>query len=61
MDLVLWTHIRYADFEKVYLDLGMGWNDPSVPRGNIGAFRILKQMHPHLKIAFSLGGWTLSE
>jgi GH18 family chitinase len=39
----------------------MGWNDPSVPRGNIGAFRILKQMHPHLKIAFSLGGWTLSE
>ena len=50
----------YADYERMYPDLGMSWNDASIPRGNVGAFKILKQRHPHLHVAVSLGGWTKS-
>ena len=39
----------------------MDLNDPATPRGNIGAFRILRERHPHLKLLFSLGGWTMSD
>lgn len=51
----------YADWDIVYPELGMSWNDPpGTVRGNIGAFQILREQHPHVKIAFSLGGWTKS-
>ena len=48
----------YADFDIVYPELGMTWNSPY--KGNIGAFRILRERHPHVHLAFSLGGWTKS-
>ena len=48
----------YADFDVVYPELGMSWDTPH--KGNIGAFRILRERHPHVHLAFSLGGWTKS-
>lgn len=49
----------YADFDIMYPELGMSWGD-GLEHGNVGAFQILKQQHPHLSIALSLGGWTKS-
>jgi len=48
----------WADFEKEYPELGMRWDSPH--KGNIGAFRILRERYPHVHLAFSLGGWTKS-
>jgi len=61
----------YADFEKVNAEVGQSWGDDSIPKGTIGAFRIMrdgltqtvkdKGLHfPHIKIMLSLGGWTWS-
>lgn len=50
----------WSDYQIVYPELGMSWsNDES--KGNVGAFKILKQRHPHLHVSVSLGGWTLSK
>lgn len=51
---------EWSDYQIVYPDLGMSWETPENQRGGIGAFRILRERHPHLKLAFSLGGWTKS-
>merc|ERR1719461_1552517 len=51
---------NYADYEKVYPELGMDWSATSEPHGTISAFNILRRQHPHIKLAFSLGGWTKS-
>jgi GH18 family chitinase len=50
----------YADYERMYPELGMSWTDDSIPRGNVGAFKILRERFPHLHVAVSLGGWTKS-
>jgi GH18 family chitinase len=50
----------YSDYQRVYPELGMSWQTPADQLGSIGAFRILRDRHPHLKLAFSLGGWTKS-
>lgn len=37
------------------------WEQSSANRaGNFGRLRDLKALHPHLKVLFSVGGWTLS-
>ena len=51
---------NYADYEKVFPELGMNWSPHSEKHGLISAFNILKRSHPHLHLAFSLGGWTKS-
>jgi len=50
---------EYADFEILFPELGMAWGD-NKEHGNIGAFQILKERHPHLSVVLSLGGWTKS-
>jgi hypothetical protein len=51
----------WADFEIVYPEVGMSWNDgPNVMHGNIGAFQRLRVTYPNVKLALSLGGWTKS-
>ena len=50
---------EYADFDVVFSELGMAWGDGK-EHGNIGAFQILKERHPHLSVVLSLGGWTKS-
>ncbi len=51
----------YADFQ--HQKNGTEWNYGTGPndKGNIGALRVLKQNHPHLKVIISLGGWTRSQ
>lgn len=47
----------YADIEKVYPGDS---EEPGALRGNIHQLQLLRQAQPHLKLLFSVGGWTLS-
>ncbi|GII96259.1 chitinase [Sinosporangium siamense] len=55
----------YADYEKAYTadqsvdGVADTWDQPL--RGNFNQLRKLKAKHPHLKILFSVGGWTWSD
>ncbi|MGX2994488.1 glycosyl hydrolase family 18 protein [Streptomyces sp. JNUCC 64] len=54
----------YADYEKAYTadqsvdGVADTWDQPL--RGNFNQLRKLKAKYPHLKILFSIGGWTWS-
>ena len=54
----------YADYEKAYTaaesvdGVADTWDQPL--RGNFNQLRKLKRMYPHLKVIYSIGGWTWS-
>ncbi|MEV0394302.1 glycosyl hydrolase family 18 protein [Polymorphospora rubra] len=54
----------YADYEKAFTaadsvdGVADTWDQPL--RGNFNQLKKLKQMYPHLKVIFSVGGWTWS-
>ncbi|RIV38422.1 glycosyl hydrolase family 18 protein [Micromonospora radicis] len=54
----------YADYEKAYTaaesvdGVADTWDQPL--RGNFNQLRKLKRMYPHIKVIFSVGGWTWS-
>ncbi|EAR10315.1 putative chitinase C precursor [Reinekea sp. MED297] len=55
----------YAAYDKAYsaadsVDGVADTWDTGALRGNIGQFKRLKEMYPHLKIIWSFGGWTWS-
>jgi len=55
----------YADYDRFYdasssVDGVADTWDAGALRGNFNQLRKLKQMHPHLRILFSFGGWTWS-
>jgi len=50
----------YADYQRLYPELGITWESPANKRGSLEAFRVLRARHPHVQLAFSLGGWTKS-
>ena len=55
----------YAAYDKFYsaadsVDGVADTWDAGALRGNFGQLRRLKQMHPHIKIVWSFGGWTWS-
>ncbi|MEV4624190.1 glycosyl hydrolase family 18 protein [Asanoa sp. NPDC049573] len=54
----------YADYDKAYTaadsvdGVADTWDQPL--RGNFNQLRKLKRMYPHLKVIYSIGGWTWS-
>ncbi|WP_415951758.1 glycosyl hydrolase family 18 protein [Streptomyces sp. KLOTTS4A1] len=54
----------YADYDKAYTaaqsvdGVADTWDQPL--RGNFNQLRKLKEMHPHIKVLWSFGGWTWS-
>jgi chitinase len=54
----------YADYEKAYTaaesvdGVADTWDQPL--RGSFNQLRKLKKMYPHIKVIFSVGGWTWS-
>merc|ERR1711988_1030956 len=55
----------YPDFEKTWNEgcVNLNWNDHASQKkaGNIGALKQMRDHYSHLKLLFSLGGWTLSK
>ncbi|WP_245642110.1 glycosyl hydrolase family 18 protein [Nonomuraea candida] len=55
----------YADYDRFYTaaesvdGVADSW-DAGALRGNFNQLRKLKRKHPHLKVLFSIGGWTWS-
>jgi chitinase len=51
----------YADFDKAYDNecIKQGWNTGD-KRGTVDALSQMREKYPHVKLIFSLGGWTKS-
>lgn len=55
---------EYADHHICYPELGMTWEEHcngSGNAGNVRAFQMLRERHPHIKLELSFGGWTKSD